>query len=353
MFRPKASVKNLWTDAHTALGILGLPYQFIFALTGVYLIVGLTIMSPAIVKFIYEDSTEKAYDDFGFNSPEYEFSGKALSSDFSVNSFLDETKKKWPEFEIRSTEISNYGDQNMHIEFKGKANFDTKFASAGSITYKVATGEVVREKKPFKNVPYLDGARAVIQRLHFGDFGGIAVKLIYFILGIVTCFVIISGVMIWLVARDKKSVSPGKRKFNAWLVWFYLAGCLSMYPVTAFTFLMVKLGLQDPGLDRVSFIFQTYFWSWLLLTLVFTFLKNNALTNKWTMILGGLLGLMVPLANGLVTGNWLWISWINGYKDILLIDAFWLLSSIGTLIIGLKIRLQKPVPAKAGKMIPA
>ena len=159
--------------------------------------------------------------------------------------------------------------------------------------------------------------------------------------------------MIWLVARDKKSVSPGKRKFNAWLVWFYLAGCLSMYPVTAFTFLMVKLGLQDPGLDRVSFIFQTYFWSWLLLTLVFTFLKNNALTNKWTMILGGLLGLMVPLANGLVTGNWLWISWINGYKDILLIDAFWLLSSIGTLIIGLKIRLQKPVPAKAGKMIHA
>lgn len=353
MFRPKASVKNLWTDAHTALGILGLPYQFIFALTGVYLIVGLTIMSPGIVKFIYEDSTEKAYEAFGFNSPEYTFNGETLSTDYSINRFLNETKEKWPKFDIRTIEIYNYGDQNMHVEFKGKADFDTKFASAGSITYKVASGEVVSEMSPFEEVPYLEGARAMLQRLHFGDFGGIAVKLIYFILGIVTCFVIISGVMIWLVARDKKSVSPAKRKFNAWLVWFYLAGCLSMYPVTALTFVMVKIGLQDPGMDRVSFIFQTYFWSWLLLTLVFTFLKNNALTNKWTLILGGAMGLMVPLANGLVTGNWLWISWANDFSDILLIDAFWLFSSIGTLIIGLKIKVEKPVSLKSGKMIPA
>ena len=94
----------------------------------------------------------------------------------------------------------------MHVKFEGKSDFDRKFASSGSITYKVSTGEIVSEENPFKDVSYIDGSRAVLQRLHFGDFGGIAVKLIYFIMGIVTCFVIISGVMIWLVARDKKHV---------------------------------------------------------------------------------------------------------------------------------------------------
>lgn len=353
MFRPKASIKNLWTDAHTALGILGLPYQFIFALTGVYLIVGTTLMSPAFVKFLYEDNIEKAYDDFGFNPPSYALSGENLQSAFSINPFLKQTKEKWPDFDIRSAHIFNYGDQNMHVKFEGKSDFDRKFASSGSITYKVSTGEIVSEENPFKDVSYIDGSRAVLQRLHFGDFGGIAVKLIYFIMGIVTCFVIISGVMIWLVARDKKHVSPAKRKFNAWLVWFYLAGCLSMYPVTAFTFLMVKLGLQDPSADRVGFIFQTYFWSWLLLTLIFTFMRNNTLTNKYTLILGSVLGLLVPLANGMVTGNWLWVSWASGYSDIFLIDAFWLITSISALLIGLKIKTENQRPIIADRKVSA
>lgn len=36
-------------------------------------------------------------------------------------------------------------------------------------------------------------------------------------IGIISCFIIISGILIWLVARDKKSVAEKKRKFNAWI----------------------------------------------------------------------------------------------------------------------------------------
>ncbi|PZX56570.1 PepSY-associated TM helix domain-containing protein [Algoriphagus chordae] len=341
IFRPNNSIKNLWTDAHTALGIIGLPYQFMFALTGVYIIVGLTIMSPAIISYAYEGNQEKAYDDFGFNPPKYEFVGKPLERDFSVNGLLAQTKEKWPEFHVHNASIFNYGDENMHVQFTGKSDYDKKFASSGTITYRVADGEIVVEKSPFQEVSYLDGARAVILRLHFGDFGGKGLKLIYFALGLLTCFVIVSGVMIWLVARDKKHVSPIKRKFNAWLVWFYLGGCLSMFPATAFTFVMIKVGLQDPVADRSTFIFQTFFWSWLALTLIFTFLRNNAVTNKFTMILGGIIGLGVPLMNGLISGNWLWITLRNGQTDIFLIDALWLVISVSAILIGLKMKLKK------------
>ncbi|WP_339870286.1 PepSY-associated TM helix domain-containing protein [uncultured Algoriphagus sp.] len=353
IFRPNNSIKNLWTDAHTALGIIGLPYQFMFALTGVYIIIGLTIMSPAIISYAYNGSQEEAYDDFGFNPPKFEFVGRPLDNEFSVNDLLDRTEEKWPEFHVHNASIFNYGDENMHVQFTGKSDFNKKFASAGTITYRVKDGEIVAEKSPFQDVSYLDGARSVILRLHFGDFGGAGLKLIYFSLGLLTCFVIISGVMIWLVARDKKHVSPVKRKFNAWLVWFYLAGCLSMFPVTAFTFVMIKIGLQDPGDDRSAFIFQTFFWSWLALTLLFTFIRSNAITNKFTLILGGIIGLAVPVANGIVSGNWLWVTLRNGQMDIFLIDALWLVISISAILIGSKMKANNAEEEPANHAIPS
>lgn len=352
VFRPNNSIKNLWTDAHTALGIIGLPYQFMFALTGVYIIVGLSIMSPAIISYIYEGNQEKAYDDFGFNSPKFEFVGKPLERDFSINELLDQTKQKWPEFHVHNASIFNYGDENMHVQFTGKSDYNKKFASAGTIIYRVSDGAIVTEKSPFHKVSYLDGVRAVILRLHFGDFGGKGLKLVYFALGLLTCFVIISGVMIWLVARDKKHVSPSKRKFNAWLVWFYLAGCLSMFPVTALTFVMIKVCLQDPDADRMGFIFQTFFWSWLALTLLFTFIRSNAITNKYTLILGGIIGLGVPLANGFISGNWLWNTMRTGQTDIFLIDALWLVISVSAILIGLKMKISGTTsePVKPGEL---
>lgn len=342
IFRPNNSIKNLWTDAHTALGIIGLPYQFIFALTGVYLIVGVTVMSPAIITYIYDNDEEQAYEDFGFNPPAFEYAGRPLDKEFSVNRLLVQTKEKWPEFHVHNVSIFNYGDANMHVQFAGESDYGKKFASEGTIIYRVADGAIVTEESPFQDISYLDGARAVILRLHFGDFGGKGLKVVYFALGLLTCFVIISGVMIWLVARDKKHVSPAKRKFNAWLVWFYLAGCLSMFPVTAFTFVMIKIGLQDPDADRMGFIFQTFFWSWLALTLVFTFTRNNAIINKFNLLLGGLIGLLVPIANGVVSGNWLWITVRNGQTDIFLVDALWLVLSVSAIFIGLKMKLNKP-----------
>ena len=338
VFRPNNSIKNLWTDAHTALGIIGLPYQFMFALTGVYIIVGLTLMSPAIISYAYNGSQEKAYQDFGLNEPEYEFLGERLENEISVNELLSRTIEIWPDFHVETASIFNYGDKNMHVEFEGRAAFSKNFASKGTITYRVIDGQIVTYKNPLNKGSYLDEARAIILRLHFGDYGGKAVKLIYFALGLLTCFVIISGVMIWLVARDKKHVSPKKRTFNSWLVWFYMAGCLSMYPVTAFTFVMIKVGLQEPGADRMSFIFHTFFWSWMLLTILFTLLRNNFSTTKISLLLGGVLGIVVPLSSGWVSGNWLWVTLANGQLDILLVDALWIVIGISTLLIGLKMK---------------
>ncbi|HAI43900.1 MAG TPA: hypothetical protein DCM40_40295, partial [Maribacter sp.] len=34
VFRPMTKLKTVWTDAHTALGVIGFPFQFVYAVTG-------------------------------------------------------------------------------------------------------------------------------------------------------------------------------------------------------------------------------------------------------------------------------------------------------------------------------
>ncbi len=338
IFRPNNSLKNLWTDAHTGLGILGLPYQFMFALTGVYLIVGFSIMSPPVLSFAYNGDQEKLNEEFGFTQPKFERAGTLLETTPSVNALIAKTMELWPEMVVRNVHVFNYGDANMHVKIEGHPSFSSKFAGLGNIVYHAASGEVVSQKELMKDTSFFHGARAVMIRLHFGDYGGLGLKLVYFGLGILSCFVIISGVLIWQVARDKKHVDPAKRKFNAWLTWFYLAAALGMFPVTAFTFLAVKWGLspEDPG--RMTFIFEFFFCSWLAVTVIFTALRDNWLTNKLCLISGGMLSLLIPVANGLKSGNWLWESWSLGHGDVFFIDAFWLGLGLVTLWIGANLK---------------
>jgi len=152
-------------------------------------------------------------------------------------------------------------------------------------------------------------------------------QVISFILGLVSCFVILSGIMIWLVARDKKNIPEKRRKFNQQVANIYMAICLSMLPVTALEFIMVKFAPEI----NMGFLYSTYFPFWLVATVFFIIKNDIAFTNKWTLISGGFLGLLVPIANGITTGNWFWVAYLNGYQHILLVDLLWSILGIVSL----------------------
>ncbi|WP_017731126.1 PepSY-associated TM helix domain-containing protein [Nafulsella turpanensis] len=342
VFRPRASLKNIWTDAHTALGIIGLPFQFMYAVSGAYLIIGAAIMSPPVLSLMYNGDSDKMYEDLSLGVREFPLAMKKAEP-VDLNHFVENTNERWPALQVQSVTLHNYGDANMHITVMGLPEFSEKFSGVGELVFKATSGEVISVKDPFTDVVYLDAATGIIDRLHFGDFGGVGLKVVYFILGLISCFVIISGILIWLVARDKKHIAEKKRKFNAWVGWIFLAACLSMYPVTAFTFVAVKLFVQEFDTSRMTAIYQIFFYSWLLLIVLFTFRKDNFITNKFSLLLGSVLGLLVPITNGFVSGNWIWRTFSEGYFDIFLVDAFWLTLSVATFFIAIRLRRNGPL----------
>jgi len=171
---------------------------------------------------------------------------------------------------------------------------------------------------------YIDKVKALVYHLHFGDFGGRPLRTMYFVLGLLGCVVILSGIMIWLVARDKTSVPEHKRVFNFWTANVFLAVCLSMLPVTAFT-MIVLLFLEDPGQSE---IYHWYFYSWLVLVAYFIVRKDLALTNIQTTQLSAITCFMLPVFDGIVRGNWLWNTYTRHAYDILFIDLLFLSISI-------------------------
>lgn len=320
VFRPFNKWKTVWTDMHTVLGTIGFPYQLIFALTGLTLIINTVLIGP-FSRVLYEGKSEKLYEELGYSrSFDLPYSYSQLNHDFKLEKYLLEVRQKWPENHLRRISIKNYADRNMHVIVETEPTYKKAFAGSGVLAVMVGDGKVLMEKSPVHQATYIDQVRSLIYRLHFGDFAGYPVKAIYFILGIMGCLVIISGILIWLVARDKNNVAPRKRKFNFWTANIFMAICLTMFPVTAITFIAIKLA---PHVDQ-AYIYRTYFNIWWILALYYSIRKNINRTNRETILLGSIAGLLIPIANGVKTGSWFWSNFIQGKIDIFMVDFLWL-----------------------------
>ena len=338
VFRPKEKLKTLWTDAHTALGMIGLPFQFVYAVTGAFFMIKLLIVAPAVMA-LYKGDQDKLYKELEYKDPEYKFDNKKLATSFNIDQLVAKAKSNWSDFEITRVFIQNYGDANMHIVVEGEMPHNKKFTGVGKVIYRISDGKEVVRKNPITQNNYLDVVKNVLYRIHYGDYGGYALKIVSFILGIITCFVIISGVMIWLVARQKNNMPEKKRRFNAAVVRIYLAICLSMYPITALAFIATKVfyPLSQPNL------FTLYFGGWLLLSIFFIFKKNDDFTNKFCLISGSILGFLIPIANGIVSGNWFWSSFIENHIQVFFIDVFWIVLASISLYVAYHLKTKNTV----------
>ncbi|NWL01230.1 hypothetical protein DM790_10425 [Flavobacterium collinsii] len=338
IFRPKEKLKTLWTDAHTALGMIGLPFQFVYAVTGAFFMIKLLLVAPAVMA-LYDNDQSKLYKELEYTDPDYKFENKKLANPFNIDELVAKTKKNWSDFEITRVFIQNYGDVNMHVLVEGELLSHKKFTGIGKVVYRIADGKEIAKKDPISQTSYLDVIKNVLYRIHFGDYGGYALRIVSFLLGIITCFVIISGVMIWLVARQKNNMPEKKRRFNNAVVRIYLAICLSMYPITALAFIGSKIFYP---LSQAN-LFRLYFGGWLLLTIFFIIKKNDGFTNKFCLISGSILGFLIPITNGIVSGEWFWTSFMENKIQIFFIDVFWIFLASISLYVAYHLKPKKVV----------
>ncbi len=335
LFRPYQKLKTVWTDAHTALGVIGLPFQFMYAVTSCFLSLTTLLLIPA--NFLYDGNQEKLMADLRPLSKTFPLEGKTTHSNYYINPLIEKAVNRWNHFKPEYIWIKSYGDQNMKLQIDGSLESKETFLGSGRILYDLNSKTITEIKNPNEN-NYIEDVELAIRRLHYGDYGGTFLKLIYFFLAFITCFVIISGILIWLEARNKKNIPNKKRIFNQKVGHIYLAICLTLYPVTAFSFTMAKLLPRSLDVVRMEILYTLFFTSWIILFAYFRGKKNNYFTNKYTLLLGSLIGFCIPIVNGISSQNWIWKTMMKQQYSIAIIDVLWFIISCMSLWVFLKIK---------------
>ncbi|MEL6673058.1 MAG: PepSY-associated TM helix domain-containing protein [Bacteroidota bacterium] len=330
--------KTIWTNAHTVLGVIGLPFQLAYAVTGAFFGLLTLVLLPTVF-LMYDGDTEKVFEKVNpasaltidEHAPAYEH--------LSLNVLAAQIKEAYPGFHVNRVSVRNYGKEDA-LAFWNIDDHKGIFSS-GNLAMRMKDGVVLEEYSLIPNKrSYSYGVVDFITKLHFATFGGGLLKILYFVLAMITCFMIISGVLIWRTARDNPRYTFKQRLFHHRVTKWYLAICLSMFPAFALIFLANKIVPMDM-VGRASTVNTIFFLGWLALTLVGLAWNRYSAQNRNYLLLGGMLSLFVPVANGIATGGWVWETWQTS-PSVAYIDLFWFFSGITALVLVFFVLKVKP-----------
>ena len=259
------------------------------------------------------------------------------NKNIKISKSIDEIRAQYPDFELKTLKLKHYSREDALLSVYGKD--PSHFSGDGMIAIQLKDGKRLVEMMP-GNKTYVQSVLFGIAGVHFATFGGLFLKFVYFFLAIITCFVIISGVLLWKEARNKKNYTEKQKRFHHRVTMSYLAICFGLFPAVAILFI-AELAVPRTLSNHVSLVNTTFFVSWLLLSIVGLFWKTEANLTRNYLYAGGVLSLGVPLANGITTGDWFWKTLANKQYSVSGTDLFWL--ATGVLCVALATKFwQKP-----------
>ncbi len=330
-FQPKQKLNRIWSSAHTALGVLGFPFQIVIGVTGAYFCLNFLVLAPALA--LYEGDQNKLMEDLLPAKRYVKWENASKENIPSFNSFITESCQIWNNFEPTNFYIKNYAGSNAEYIISGNIYEDNIFNAKGRVSLSVIDNKLTVEKNPFQT-NFIEDFQSITAKLHFASFGGISIKLVYFLLSLITCFVIISGVLLWVEARNKKNISLEKRIYTTNVGHVYTAICLSILPVTAASFIFVKF-LPKNIIDKTIPIYLFFFISWFLMSFYLRYKRDHYFTNRLCLLLTSIFGFLIPLS--FVVTSKSEFSFVYNSYSINLINALWLFISLLSLFIYIKI----------------
>ncbi|MDP2842130.1 MAG: PepSY-associated TM helix domain-containing protein, partial [Acetobacterium sp.] len=252
------NLRTIMADWHKFVGIATLAFNLMIAITGAWL--GL---QPKLMQW------------FGWKQPnqtEFKIKEKPLSAEediecqFSIDSVLSVANNHFSDLQIQSISISTNGDRT--VQLRGNVPFTAYENGINKIiidkaSYLPLYKYDVRDKPASHKLYYIQEA------LHFGDFGGIWLKILYGFFGFTSGALAITGFIIYL----KRKASEKTKKTDAQIkkmVWNYSYVCMGI--IIFIAILSTQVGITIPSI-LVSVVF--YGWLiWLLIKAFWIFIKR-------------------------------------------------------------------------------
>jgi|GEM_PF-631737 len=293
--RLKRSQRLKWQDSHKVVGLWGLPFYIMIAFTGAYLGV-IVIVSQLIAAIAYKGDVEALV--AAVLGPDAEPAGQQVQmiSLDDLREMQHPASGKTPYMVI----MRNYGDTAAEFEMFYKGSTRLTFAD---VTYiNGATGEPSPPNEFREETGAMRVANAVTP-LHYGTYGGIWLKLLYFVLGLSLAVVTALGSMMWIERRKHGNEGEKTLTFYNRLGYFNTGIIMGLPVATLSIFYLDKLYIGAES-ARIFATGWTFFAIWVLGLVYSCVRRNDYRATRELLIFSGILAIGIPVLNGIATGQW-------------------------------------------------
>lgn len=186
--RRHQSKRLKWLDYHNFLGIVAVAWLLVVGLTGVIN----TLEEPIIETWKSQELADLIASNEGVSA-----SASRASLDAAVNAAIEEA----PEMELQFVAFpgSGFSTKAHYAVFLHGRTPVSEYVIAPVLIH-AGTGEVAG----LREMPWYAKALSLSRPLHFGDYGGLLLKLVWAVLDLLTIFLLVTGVYLWLARGNRR-----------------------------------------------------------------------------------------------------------------------------------------------------
>lgn len=326
------SVRLKWQDTHKVLGLWGLPFYTMIAFTGAVLGV-VAILGPLVAVVAFKGDTESLF--AAVLGEETKPTGVAAQM-----IPLEELEKyRFPESDIAPYMIitHNWGDDNG--EFELFYTPDTELSTVDILHVDGVSGEIKPDTEFTKITPANRVVNAV-SPLHYGTYGGVFLKFLYFLLGLALAVITALGLMMWIERRLHGNEGNKSKAFYRRLSHLVTGVTMGLPVATAALFYHDKLYLAAES-SRLYWTGITYFAVWTI-GLIYAFIrKNDYQTTRELLGVTAILCIGIPILNLIMTGNGLDALFESSHKVAAYVDLTFLIVGLISIATAYKLPSQR------------
>ncbi|MEM6287415.1 MAG: PepSY-associated TM helix domain-containing protein [Bacteroidota bacterium] len=343
-FRPRGKLRTQLADAHNVLGLIGLPFAAMYAVSGAFLALLIILLAPSVIVVFGGDQEAAFALSTGFEVPPHDLTGEPAEM-LSFAAYRDALPEAWDDVDVTVMNIHGWGDEAAIVQIYGDAT--SSLTAAPQAILQASTGEVLVSNDPTVGNA-LGGTSAALVNLHYARLGPGTpfAKVLYFLLALATAAVILTGNILWVLVRRPKDprATPRLHRFLGRVTVGVGCGLVAAVPVL---FLVsASIPIEAEGLKTWENVALFVPWA---VFLVAAFAGPSAVwAARWQLALAGVMSLLVPVANGVVTGDWPWVAATSGLPRIATIDIGSLL--MGAVLLWIAVRL-RPSEALASSAV--
>lgn len=307
--------KRFWLDAHNVVGITSLPF---------HLLISWTVIVFAFHDIFYALMGQFVYGDIAlFEGPSTTIKERSITDFAPISNIVTNIKAEGDEYQLSKLEYINlqspraivlaHVHQQRHME---------SGAISGYLTLDPYSGQTLSTMRlPGKESTW-GGIITKFFSLHFGNFGGILVRWLYFFMGLAGAFIFYSGNLLWLEKRRKrlrKGRPEAPQRRDCQLMANLTVGvCLGS--IAALCTTMAAYKWAHTALENINAFYYWCYYTVFLLSLAWSFIAGAGRASVHLLYVAACTSAIIASGSLIAFASEHKWGWINSNAEALGVD---------------------------------